>query len=329
LATSGTVSTTTFNNLKIIETAFRYCKIPPQKITAEMLQVAREQLYLYMSFLVNEGTPLWTQEKIVLPMYFGAAQVPTPIGTIDLLSCNYRTLSFAIGTDTQNGVSVTTVFSDATRVTTVGINPSSTGTYTFQVEYWNGSSWQTLLSFNPLAYEAGHINWYDVDEPVSATEYRITELNGNAVAFENTYWGNTPNEIPMAPISLDSYTNLPNKTFQGRPLQYFYDKRISQPTLYLWPTPDATAASAQIVAWRTRHLMDVGAFTDDLEVPQRWYQAVCAQLALRIAMVEPSIDIQMVAYVQTIAKLFGDPTWSNEADSSPFMMAPDISMYTA
>ncbi len=91
MATSGTVATTTFNTRKVIDHAFRRCKLVPQQITPEHLDTALDLLFLELSALGNRGIPLWTIDKILLPIYERTASVPTPDGTIDVFDVNLRT----------------------------------------------------------------------------------------------------------------------------------------------------------------------------------------------------------------------------------------------
>jgi len=86
VAVSGTVSQTVFNTRKVVDHAFRRCRMPPQGVSAEQLQVAQENLYLILSDLANRGLQLWCIDKLILPMYTNTAQIPVPVGTVDLLT---------------------------------------------------------------------------------------------------------------------------------------------------------------------------------------------------------------------------------------------------
>ena len=88
MATSGTVSTTNFTTRRVIDHAFRRCRLGAQQITSEMIDVAKDQLYLILSNLANRGLQLWCIERSILPMYEGNGAVPMPLGTIDVLNTN-------------------------------------------------------------------------------------------------------------------------------------------------------------------------------------------------------------------------------------------------
>ena len=59
MAYSNTVSQTVFTTQKAIDNAVRRCRVPAEQITAETISIANDQLYLLLSDLANQGTPLW------------------------------------------------------------------------------------------------------------------------------------------------------------------------------------------------------------------------------------------------------------------------------
>jgi hypothetical protein len=69
MAFSNTVSQTNFNTRRVIDNAIRRCKLTAQQITAEHIDIANDQLYLFLSDLANQGAPLWCIEKQIYPLY--------------------------------------------------------------------------------------------------------------------------------------------------------------------------------------------------------------------------------------------------------------------
>jgi hypothetical protein len=55
MAFSNTVSQTTFNTGRVIDNAFRRCKLTAEQITSEYVDIANDQLYLFLSDLANHG----------------------------------------------------------------------------------------------------------------------------------------------------------------------------------------------------------------------------------------------------------------------------------
>ena len=79
-------------------------------------------------------------------------------------------------------------------------------------------------------------------------------------------------------ISRSAYLNLPNKTSTGKPSQFFVDRQVN-PILYLWQTPENS--TDQIIYYRLVRIDDADSYTDDFDVPFRFYPCLVAGLALQ------------------------------------------------
>jgi hypothetical protein len=149
---------------------------------------------------------------------------------------------------------------------------------------------------------AGQWTWFDLESSVATTFFRVRATSGT-LSFSRVYLANTPTEIPLARLNRDDYTNLPNKSFQSnRPLQYWFDRQVQQPIMHLWPVPNQEAEVYQIVLWRQRYIMDVGTMTEEIEVPQRWYEAIVAMLAARLALEYLEVDPSMISMLDAKAR---------------------------
>jgi len=88
------------------------------------------------------------------------------------------------------------------------------------------------------------------------------------------------NEIEMTRLSRQDYYRLPNRTSEGFPTQYFYDRQRDSGTLYIWPEPDD--ALYDITFTYRRRIQDMDASTDTFDLPPEWYKAVIYGLALTL-----------------------------------------------
>lgn len=350
MTVSGTVSTTVFNTNNILDMAFRRCKIAPEIVTSEMQQTALDSLYLMVSSLCNQGIALWTVEKIIMPFYLGNGYIELPAGTIDLLNQNYRTISqytgvitasegvpdYADDSDLATACTQTTpngwILQDLKgqqNISTIGFNMYTAGTYDMKVSYSNNLvDWYDVLEPGPVTYAAGEWQWYDLNPSINGQYWKLTALNGTILDVAEFVTAGNPTEIPLARLNQDDYTNLPNKTFQGRPLQFWLDRQLAAPVMRLWPTPNQQAEFAQMVAWRQRHIMDVGSLTQTIEVPQRWVDAIAWNLAFRLCFEIQNVDIAMADRLKPIADERMALAFGEERDNSPFQMYPNISPYT-
>ena len=89
------------------------------------------------------------------------------------------------------------------------------------------------------------------------------------------------NDTTMSRISRGEYLNIPNKSDQGRPSQFFVDRQVN-PVLYLWQTPENS--TDQIVYYRLVRIDDADTYTDDFDMPFRFFPCLVAGLAYYLSM---------------------------------------------
>lgn len=325
MAYSGNVSGTTFNALKVVDHAFRRCRLPAQAITAEMQSYALDSLYLMLSEFANIKTPSWCIEKLILPMYENQPLVVLPSGTVEVLNLNYRVLQLLGGTVTTSSTSYTVSFTSQTTVDTVGIKWSAVAVpVTFQVST-NGSVWTTVGTSSAVA-SAGEITWTDISGALAYQYFRITAsapLNYSVITL-----GNLPQEIPLGQLNRDSYVNQSNKVFPGRPSNYYFQRDLPEPVINLWPAPFSASEQAQLVLWRHRQIMDTENLKQEVEVPQRWLEAIVNGLAARVAAESPSVDVALVPMLEQRSALSMQRAWDGDNDGSPIQINPGIGVYT-
>ena len=329
MAVSGTVSTTVFNTRKVIDHAYRRCRIPPEGISSEQIAFALDSLYLILSMLANRGLQLWCIERYLMPLYQAQGLITMPNGIVDILNTNLRTVE-VVNTNTTDTVTSTTYqafFPASTQVTTIGIEWSGASTSYALETSDDGATWTTLATQDNPNATAGTVTWIDVQGSLATLYFRVRATTG-VLNQTQVVLANMPNEIPMARLNRDDYVNLPNKAFEGRPLQFWCDRTLNNPVLYLWPVPSAQFVLAQVVVWVKRYIMDVGTMTQEIEVPQRWYDAIVYVLAARLAEETPSVDPQMIAILDQKAQRSLLDAENEERDNSPIYMTPNIAVYT-
>ena len=84
----------------------------------------------------------------------------------------------------------------------------------------------------------------------------------------------------------------------------------------------------QATIWYSRQVMDVGALTSQLEIPDRWMLAVQSMLAHQMSIELPGVDIQRIQYLEGQAEKYFQMAELEERDKSPIYLAPNISVYT-
>lgn len=353
MAVSGVIGRT-FSTDTILDHAFRGCRLPPQAIAGEDLDTALTQLNLMLSAWANDGTPLWCQTKYILALQQGvysldvSQQFP---GIVDVLEANLRqsqrytgtivsssegTASLAFDSNPQTactqvsaGGNITMFINPAASMENVGVMPFVSGTWDISFQYsQDGATWTTFYRNQAFDAVAGRFTWWDFQGLPTAPYWRLLANGTTVLNVAELFWGNAAQEIQVARINKDDYWNLPNKTFQGRPVQYWCDRQLEGPVMQIWPAPGAAFVFQQITILAHRQIMDVTQMTDTIEVPQRTFDAVWMSLAERLRMVLPQVDKQLTMDIPAMAKQARMLFWGEEVDESPINLQLDISAYT-
>lgn len=326
MAFSGTISTTTFNTNRVIDTAFRRCKLPAQAITAEMQQYARDELYLLLSNLANNRVPSWCIEKQVYPLTYGQSVLTLDIGTVSVLNANFRiTQPVEPVSEAIDSTSATYDLGSPVAIAVAGVKSDGTASsLTFETSS-DGLSWASVGS-RLLGVESGVWNWLDASPVVPKRYFRI--VGSPTLDFQAISLGTLPQEIPMGRLNRDGYVDQSNKAFTGRPLTYWFQRDLARPVMNLWPSPNEAAELSQVVVTRHRHVMDVGELAQEIEVPQRWFDAITFALAERVGMDTPSVDPSLVATLGARALAATTEAWMGDTDGSPIVINPAIGCYT-
>lgn len=88
-------------------------------------------------------------------------------------------------------------------------------------------------------------------------------------------------DLLIQPISRAEYAALPNKAQRAaRPTQFYFE-RTSTPSLYVWPVPDS--GDVTLKYYRMKIQQDAGDFTNSLDAPNRWMEAIASGLAAKLA----------------------------------------------
>jgi len=104
-----------------------------------------------------------------------------------------------------------------------------------------------------------------------------------------------PDRVIM-PISRTEYASYPNKTQQGFPTSYWFDRLIS-PSITLWPVPDGSSATI-LKYYRVRQIQDANLPNGQtVEIPYMWLECFSDGLAYRLAriwapQIAPQLKIQ-------------------------------------
>jgi hypothetical protein len=74
--------------------------------------------------------------------------------------------------------------------------------------------------------------------------------------------------------------------------------------------------------------MDVGTLTEEIEVPQRWFNALVYLLAAALAEITPTVDPSLIQILDQKALRALNQAEMEERDNSPIYFTPNIGVYT-
>lgn len=101
-------------------------------------------------------------------------------------------------------------------------------------------------------------------------------------------------DYEMERISRGQYLDFPNKTDQGRPSQFYFDRGIA-PVINLWQTPENS--TDQLVYYYVRRIEDADALINTAGIPFRFYPCMVAGLAYYLAMKRAPERLQLLKAV--------------------------------
>ena len=100
-------------------------------------------------------------------------------------------------------------------------------------------------------------------------------------------------DLTITRISISTYSSIPNKLQQARPIQVWVNRQEPIPQITVWPTPDQTGVY-QFVYWYLKRIQDAGTGgTYTQNIPFRFLNALVAGLAYYLSMKIPGADARM------------------------------------
>ena len=125
-------------------------------------------------------------------------------------------------------------------------------------------------------------------------------------------------DLQMTKISRSEFLNIPTKSTEARPTQFFLDKQVT-PVLNIWPTPENS--TDVLVFNKLVRMDDADTATNTMDMPFRFYPCFAAGLAYYIAIKKAPDRVVM------LKQMYEDEferAMSQDEDSASFRISPYI-----
>jgi len=215
----------------------------------------------------------------------------------------------------------------------VGITPLQTqATYTLFVEYsFDNVNWQTIYKAPTQTYFANQIVWFVIENSLNAMSWRIRETKGATLEIQQIYFSvptvTGTGDRYLTPLSYTEWMQIPTKNSQGFPSSYFFNEQIN-PYLTLWPILGPTAQANQftgLLYTAYQYSQDITNLFNQVDIPQRFYDALVAELSYRIAVkFAPQLAQSLKADAQEAFQLAA----LTDATYVPLRVQPDFLNYS-
>jgi hypothetical protein len=267
MATSGSVD---FNldMAEITEEAFERCGLEYR--TGYDAKTARRSLNLLFAEWANRGLNLWTVEQTTqtLARLSSSSSVATyPIGTI----------TATVGASTNLSVGETITGASSGTTASIITKPSST-TITLTVPSGSFTAGETITGSSSAASTtiSADPSLSDVQSSVDVLE-AVIRRDGS--------------DISISRVSRGDYIDIPDKTDQGRPSEFFVDRQVT-PTITMWPSPENS--TDQLIYYRVRRIQDADAGVNTADIPFRFLPCLTAGLAYYISIKRSPDRVQLM-----------------------------------
>lgn len=148
-------------------------------------------------------------------------------------------------------------------------------------------------------------------------------------------------DINISRISVSTYSTIPNKITQGRPIQVWVNRRSGQttdlvgatpqnPQINVWPSPDQGTTLDPyyyFVYWRLRRMVDAGTGVNAEDIPFRFQSALIAGMAYKISMKLPDVSPERIMMLKSQYDEAWDLASAEDREKAPDRYVPRMSFY--
>lgn len=165
---------------------------------------------------------------------------------------------------------------------------------------------------------------YTVNLSQATAEYTLpARLIAPMAVYLTITQGSVSTDRILVPISTYEYAALPNKTTQGQPTSFWFDRQES-PIVHLWPVPDGNAIYTLNLRMVSQPQDARAQSGTTLEFPYRFLDAFAASLAARLAVIyKPELEAKRQADAERAWAIAA----TQDQEDVPMFITPALSGY--
>tara|TARA_R110001606_G_scaffold370917_3_gene527534 strand:- start:2347 stop:3429 length:1083 start_codon:yes stop_codon:yes gene_type:complete len=311
---SKTYNFQALENDELITECFERIGISGEQLVPVKLNSARRSLNLLLLDWISKSLNLWTLKTAYLSLNAGQSKYILPSTVTDINQLNLRQFTRQLNGVAQSNTLDTydnlgggiakyafdNILSDvciqeytngsisydygigvSRQINFVGISSNTDTPYTLLIETSNDHNvWKIILTIPKQEFKSDEALWFDITTPISARYYRIREIGGETLNIQEIYFTNKTSDLQLTPVSRDSYLSFFQKSIQGRPTCYYFDKQIV-PIINIWYPPISTYKVIQYSYTSIMH--DAGGFYNIADIPPTMLPALTWGLSWMLA----------------------------------------------
>jgi hypothetical protein len=148
--------------------------------------------------------------------------------------------------------------------------------------------------------------------------------------------GQGQTDINISRISESTYSTIPNKLAQGRPIQVWINRQsgadypttgINNPKIVVWPTPNAPGDQYTFVYFRLRRIQDSGGGVSTQDIPFRFLTCMVAGLAFYLASKLPEMAPDRIMFLKSEYEQQFQLAADEDREKAPVRLVPRTLSY--
>ncbi|HVX00744.1 MAG TPA: hypothetical protein VHA52_09975 [Candidatus Babeliaceae bacterium] len=307
MPTSGTHQFWDTKNVQFLTEAYERLGIVGDLVDAQKIQSATRTANLILSEWLNRGFNQWTLKQGMIGLIPGQKAYILPksvsrivnaflrtnvrnIGGVAFSSAggnaqnafDYNPLTACTQTSPDGYISYNYGYPNAYAIELVGIVSEESLNYSLTFDYSNdGITWITLYEIPAQEFLKGIPYWFVIPTPRLGQYFRVKETGGQTLNIQELYFNTMVRDKRLTALSNSDYTAIPNKNNISEPTSFWLDRQI-QPVMYVWSVPSPLY---NIIYYTyIEAIEDFGTLINISDIPQRFYEAFCAELGSRLSL---------------------------------------------